>query len=45
MGNEDFMREAIAMATTNVANGGGPFGAIVVKNGKVIGRRKSRDCQ
>ncbi|MBQ2322245.1 MAG: nucleoside deaminase [Bacteroidales bacterium] len=42
MGNEDFMREAIAMATTNVANGGGPFGAIVVKNGKVIGRGVNR---
>ena len=36
------MREAIRMATSNVAEGGGPFGAIVVKNGKVIGRGVNR---
>lgn len=32
-----FMRRAIALSVANVAKGrGGPFGAIVVKNGKVI---------
>jgi tRNA(Arg) A34 adenosine deaminase TadA len=32
-----FMRQAIALATENVTSGrGGPFGAVVVKDGKVI---------
>ena len=36
-GNRAFMQEAIALATENVASGrGGPFGAVVVKDGKVI---------
>jgi tRNA(Arg) A34 adenosine deaminase TadA len=36
-GNPAFMQEAIALATENVARGrGGPFGAVVVKDGKVI---------
>ncbi len=36
-GNQAFMQEAIALATANVASGrGGPFGAVVVKDGKVI---------
>ena len=42
MDKETYMREAIRMATSNVAEGGGPFGAIVVKNGKVIGRGVNR---
>lgn len=33
---EDFMRQAIALAVGNVAQGGGPFGALVVKAGQVI---------
>jgi guanine deaminase len=36
-GNNEFMRQAIALATENVTSGrGGPFGAVVVKDGKVI---------
>ncbi|MGA7157306.1 MAG: nucleoside deaminase [Acidobacteriaceae bacterium] len=36
-GNPEFMRQAIALATENVASGrGGPFGAVVVKDGKVV---------
>ncbi len=36
-GSPAFMQEAIALATENVASGrGGPFGAVVVKDGKVI---------
>jgi guanine deaminase len=31
-----WMARAIALATDNVANGGGPFGAIVVKDGVVV---------
>jgi len=34
----EFLRRAIALATQNVATGkGGPFGAVVVRDGKVIG--------
>lgn len=38
MDDEKFIREALAMATANVKNGGGPFGALIVKDGKIIGR-------
>lgn len=30
------MRKAIALSIENVKNGGGPFGAVVVKDGKII---------
>ena len=36
MKNEDFMRQAIALAVENVGNGGGPFGAVIVKDGEVV---------
>lgn len=42
MDNKAYMREAIGMATANVGNGGGPFGAVIVKDGKVIGRGVNR---
>ncbi len=36
--NEDFMRRAIALATENVrSNTGGPFGAVIVKDGDIVG--------
>ena len=36
-GNPEFMRQAIALATENVNVGhGGPFGAVIVRDGKVI---------
>jgi guanine deaminase len=36
--NPEFMRKAIALATENVRSGqGGPFGAVIVKDGAVIG--------
>jgi tRNA(Arg) A34 adenosine deaminase TadA len=36
-GNAEFMRQAIALATENVTSGrGGPFGAVIVKDGQVI---------
>lgn len=39
MDNETFMREAIALSRKSVHKcGGGPFGAIIVKDGEVIGR-------
>jgi guanine deaminase len=37
--NEKFMREAIRLSIREMRRGqGGPFGAIVVRNGKVVGR-------
>ena len=36
---KEFMREAIRLSIDNVKSGnGGPFGAVIVKDGKVIGR-------
>jgi len=36
--DESFMRRAIALATENVrSNAGGPFGAVVVKDGVIVG--------
>ena len=36
MRKEDFMRQAIQLAVDNVANGGGPFGAVIVRGDEVI---------
>ncbi len=39
MEKENFMKEAIGLSIDNVQSGkGGPFGAIVVKDGKIIAR-------
>jgi len=36
-GNPEFMRQAIELATENVISGrGGPFGAVIVRDGEVI---------
>jgi len=36
--NPEFMRRAIALATQNVAaNRGGPFGAVIVRGGNIVG--------
>lgn len=42
--NEDarFMRMAIEIADRNVDNGGGPFGAVIVRNGEVIATGANR---
>jgi tRNA(Arg) A34 adenosine deaminase TadA len=41
--HEKFMRMAIALSRENVRSGaGGPFGAVVVKDGEVIGRGANR---
>ena len=42
MGHEDFMRQAIALAKENIKNGGGPFGAVIVKDGKVVATGANR---
>lgn len=36
------MRQAIQLAVENIKNGGGPFGAVIVKDGKVIARGVNR---
>lgn len=42
MDDQTFLKEAIAMAVANVEQGGGPFGALIVKDGQVIGRGVNR---
>ncbi len=39
---KEHLREAIRVAADNVARGGGPFGAVVVRNGEVIARGVNR---
>jgi guanine deaminase len=34
--NQKFMRKAIALSIENIHKGGGPFGAVIVKEGKII---------
>ena len=36
MYNEKFMLEAISLSEKNIENGGGPFGAVIVKDGRII---------
>lgn len=36
-----FMREAIRLADESVKNGGGPFGAVIVRDGKIIAGRSN----
>lgn len=42
MTDEEALRRAIALAVENVARGGGPFGAIVVREGAVLGEGTNR---
>ena len=39
---KEWMREAIALSSRNVDNGGGPFGAVIVKDGEIIARGANR---
>ena len=42
--DEYFLREAIALAKRGMeANEGGPFGALVVRDGQIIGRGNNRE--
>lgn len=36
MGQEKFMRLAIELSQKSIENGGGPFGAVIVKNGEIV---------
>ena len=38
MKHEDFMREAIRISQESMEKGGGPFGAVIVKDGQIIAR-------
>lgn len=38
MDKEMLMREAIKLSIDNISNGGGPFGAVIVKDGEIIAR-------
>lgn len=40
--DKEFMREAIRLADESVAKGGGPFGAVIVKDGKIIAGGSNR---
>jgi tRNA(Arg) A34 adenosine deaminase TadA len=40
--HKKFMIEAIKMAEKSVKTGGGPFGCVIVKNNKIIGRGMNR---
>lgn len=42
MKDEDFLRQAIHLAEASVRNGGGPFGAVIVKDGEIVGRGHNR---
>ena len=37
-----FMREAIKLSAESVQSGGGPFGAVIVRNGEIIARGENR---
>ncbi|MBR4069711.1 MAG: nucleoside deaminase [Bacteroidaceae bacterium] len=39
---KQWMREAIALSSRNVDNGGGPFGAVIVKDGEIIASGANR---
>ncbi|TIC86305.1 nucleoside deaminase [Nocardioides sp. GY 10113] len=40
--DEHWLAEAVAAARANVAEGGGPFGAVIVRAGVVLGRGQNR---
>lgn len=42
MKHEDYMREAIRLSLENIQQGGGPFGAVIVKNGEIIATGTNR---
>lgn len=42
MDDQKFLQEAISLAAGNARKGGGPFGALIVKDGKVVGKGFNR---
>lgn len=41
-GDAAMMREAIALSVASVAEGGGPFGCVIVRDGSIVGRGANR---
>lgn len=39
---KNWMRQAIALSSRNIDNGGGPFGAVIVKDGEIVARGANR---
>jgi guanine deaminase len=42
MNEADFMRRAIDLSCESVGTGGGPFGAVIVRQGKIVGEGVNR---
>lgn len=42
MTHEELMRRAVALATENVRNGGGPFGAVIARGGEIVAEGVNR---
>lgn len=42
MGDIELMRKAIRLSEENVVNGGGPFGAVITRNGEVVATGTNR---
>lgn len=42
MTKEELMRRAIALAVDNVAHGGGPFGAVIARDGEIVAEGVNR---
>lgn len=42
MSRDRFLREAVRLASDSVTGNGGPFGAIVVRQGEIVGRGQNR---
>lgn len=42
MTQQEFMQRAIDLATENVRQGGGPFGAVIVRNGEILAEGVNR---
>jgi tRNA(Arg) A34 adenosine deaminase TadA len=40
--NKKFLREAIEIASSGISSGGGPFGAVISKEGRIIARSNNR---
>ncbi|WP_438252589.1 nucleoside deaminase [Microbacterium sp. A82] len=40
--DKDFLQQAVRLAVDSVADGGGPFGALVVRDGEIIGVGQNR---
>ncbi len=42
MTKDELMRRAIELSIENIKNGGGPFGAVIVKNGEIVAEGVNR---